>query len=56
MGIRKAAEILIRVEPEFPDDLIVRSPREIKQRLAMMDPFRVEIVKRGKVLCEATYA
>jgi hypothetical protein len=26
-GARKAAEILNRVEPEFPADLIVRTPR-----------------------------
>lgn len=53
---RKAAEILNRVEPEFPVDPIVRSPREIEKRLAMKDPFIAEIVGRGKVLCYAAHA
>jgi len=34
----------------------VRSPREIKKRLAMKDPFLAEIVRRGKVLYEAAHA
>jgi len=56
MSVRKAVQILDTVEPEFPVDLIVRSPREIKKRLAMKDPFLAEIVRRGKVLYEAAHA
>lgn len=56
MSVRKAAEILNRVEPEFPVDLMVRSPQEIRKRLAMKDPFLAEIVQRGKVLYEAAHA
>jgi hypothetical protein len=56
MSVRKAVEILNRVEPDFPVDLIVRSPREIRKRVAMNDPFLAEIVRRGKVLYEAAHA
>ena len=56
MSMRKAAEILNAIEPEFPVDIIVRSPDEVETRLAMKDPFFAEIVQRGKVLCEATHA
>jgi len=55
LSVRKAAEILNSVEPEFPVDLIVRSPQEIRKRLAMKDPFLAEIVQRGKVLYEAAH-
>lgn len=56
LSARKAAEILNRVEPEFPVDLIVRSPKQIAARLAMKDPFVAEIVERGKVLYDAAHA
>ncbi len=55
-GARKAAEILNSVEPEFAVDLIVRTPREIRRRLAQDDSFLVEAVRRGKVLYEAAHA
>lgn len=56
MSVRKAAEILNAVEPDFPVDLIVRSPDEVETRLAMKDPFFAEILQRGKVLYEAAHA
>lgn len=55
-GARKAAEILNRVEPEFAVDLIVRTPQEIRQRLAQEDRFLAEVVRHGKVLYEAAHA
>jgi predicted nucleotidyltransferase len=36
----------------LPMDMLVRTPREIKQRLHMGDPFYQEIIKRGKILYE----
>jgi len=51
-GARKAIEILSRVEPGFPVDLLVRTPRQIRQRLAWGDFFIREILERGKVLYE----
>ena len=56
ISARKAAEILNAVEPEFPVDLIVRSPQEVEKRLAMEDPFLIDIVRRGRVLYEAAHA
>jgi predicted nucleotidyltransferase len=50
MSMRKAAEIRNRVEPEFPVDLIVRSPRELEKRTALGDQFIGEIVRKGLVL------
>jgi predicted nucleotidyltransferase len=55
LGARKAAEILNRVEPEFAVDLLVRSPKQLRNRLAQGDPFLAEIVRRGKVLYEAAH-
>ena len=52
---RKAAEILNQIEPKFPVDLVVRSPRELRRRLAQNDAFLNEIWRRGKVLYEATH-
>ena len=54
-GARKAVEILNRVEPEFAVDLIVRTPQEIRRRLAQEDRFLGDIVRRGKVLYEAAH-
>ncbi len=54
-GARKAAEILNRVEPEFAVDLIVRTPQEIRKRLALQDRFLSDILQRGKVMYEAAH-
>ncbi len=53
---RKAAEILNRVEPEFPVDIIVRTPQELRRRLVLRDPFLGEIASRGRILYEAAHA
>jgi predicted nucleotidyltransferase len=50
---RKAAEIRSRVRPEFPVDLLVRTPEQIAERVALGDGFMLDIVNRGKVLYEA---
>ena len=52
-GPRKAAEILCKLLPPFPVDLIVRSPELVRQRLAWNDFFLREILERGKVLYAA---
>lgn len=52
---RKAAEILNSVEPDFAVDLIVRSPREVRWRLAQRDQFLAQVMKHGKVLYEAAH-
>jgi predicted nucleotidyltransferase len=52
-GLRKAAEILGRINPKIPVDLVVRTPEEIEQRLKANDFFLAEILKSGRVLYEA---
>jgi predicted nucleotidyltransferase len=54
-GARKAIEILNTVQPEFPVDLLVRTPEQVRQRLAWNDFFLREILEKGKVLYEATH-
>lgn len=48
----KAAEILVHLNPTFAVDLIVRSPAEIKRRIAMNDWFLQDVVTKGVVLYE----
>lgn len=50
--VYKAIEILHRSNPRFGVDLIVRSPAEIKRRIAMNDWFLREVVTKGRVLYE----
>jgi uncharacterized protein len=52
----QAAEIRKRIRAGFPMDLIVRSPREIRKRLAMHDVFITEILEQGRTLYETSHA
>ena len=52
----KAAEILSALRPNFPIDLIVRTPDTIAQRLAWNDYFLLDIFEKGKVLYESAHA
>lgn len=52
-GARKAAEILIALDPRFPIDLLVRTPEQIRTRIKLGDYFIREIVQKGKVLYAA---
>ncbi len=54
-GVHKTVEILRRVKPELPLDLIVRTPRQVAERLALGDFFLREIMEKGKVLYEAAH-
>lgn len=54
---RQAGIILNRVIPQVgvaPIDLLVRTPEQINERLAIGDQFVIEILERGKVMYEAT--
>lgn len=53
---RRAIEVLKEIQPRFSVDLLVRSPEEIKRRLALNDFFLQEIFKKGKVLYESANA
>lgn len=50
-----AAKILNQTDPHFPIDLLVRTPEQLRERLAAGDFFIKEITERGKVLYEATH-
>jgi len=52
----KAAEILNTTNPNFPVDLIVRTPDQVRERLSLGDFFMKEILEKGTVLYEAAYA
>ena len=52
-GSETAIEIMRRVEPRIPLDLVVRTPDEIRERLKWNDFFLQEISDRGQVLYES---
>jgi predicted nucleotidyltransferase len=55
-GLRKAMQILDRADPSFPVDLIARTPRDVRRRLAWNDYFLREIMEKGRVLYQAPHA
>jgi predicted nucleotidyltransferase len=55
LGAQKATEIRLKLRAPFPMDLLVRSPRKIRQRLAMGDFFIRQILEKGEVLYEAPH-
>jgi uncharacterized protein len=52
----KSVEMRLKLHPDFPLDLLVRSPMAVKKRIAMGDCFMKEIIEKGKVLYEAHHA
>lgn len=54
-GARMAAEIITRLKPTLPLELIVRSSRQLRERLAMNDYFLREVVTTGKELYAAPH-
>ena len=53
-GLGKAAEIMNKISPRMPVDLIVRDPEDVQRRLEANDFFLREVVEKGKVLYEST--
>lgn len=51
----RALEIVHRLQPRIPVDLLVRTPHEIEQRLAWNDYFLKEVTERGEVLYESSH-
>ena len=47
-----AAEIVRETKPGFAVDLLIRTPRQVKERIDMGDPFMIEIVNSGKIIYE----
>ena len=55
-SLQQAARIISRINPEMGIDLIVRTPGQVRERLAMRDAFMREILERGRVAYEADHA
>lgn len=51
--VRQAIAILNKLNMLTPIDLLVRTPEQIQERLALGDRFIREILERGKVMYEA---
>jgi predicted nucleotidyltransferase len=47
-----AATIVRETKPGFAVDILVRTPRQVKERVQMGDPFMIAIVNSGKVIYE----
>ena len=52
--LQQAARIISRLNPQLSVDLIVRTPEQVRDRLAMKDSFIEEIMERGKTVYEAS--
>jgi predicted nucleotidyltransferase len=52
-GLRKAAEIMNKISPRIPVDLIVRDPEDVRRRLKANDFFLREVFEKGRVLYES---
>jgi uncharacterized protein len=53
--IHKALEIIKKIKPNIPLDLLARTPEDIKERIANNDVFVSEIVTKGKRLYESEH-
>jgi len=51
-SFRKSLEILNRVDPSFPVDLLARTPEDTARRYREGDPLIREALDRGKLLYE----
>lgn len=51
---RVAAEMMTRIRPDFPVDILVRNQQTVQSRLALGDTFMREVMERGKVLYAAS--
>jgi uncharacterized protein len=54
-GWRMAAQIRGAVRADFPVDLLVRAPQEVRARLQAGDPFLREVTEHGEVLYESQH-
>lgn len=51
--VQQALDIRLRIACPFALDLLVRTPRDVKQRLALHDCFLKSIVSEGRTLYES---
>jgi len=52
-SVDKSVEIRMKLRPQFPVDILVRTTEKVRQRIKMGDCFMQEILEKGKVLYEA---
>src|SRR5947209_19595946 len=50
--LNQAVRISLAIDPPFPLDIIVRTPKNLQWRLAEGESFLTEVVMKGKVLYE----
>ncbi len=53
---RMSLQILEAIDYNFPLDLLVRTPAEVRQRLNWGDCFLQEVFSKGKILYEAAHS
>jgi len=51
--VYKSVEIALKARPRFPMDVLVRTPQEVRKRLAWNDGFIRQVLEKGKVLYAA---
>ena len=51
-SVDQSVKIRMKLRPDFPVDLLVRTPEKIHQRIEMGDCFMRQILEEGKVLYE----
>ncbi len=54
-SVDRSVQIRMRLRPDFPMDLLVRTPEKVRERIEMGDAFMREILDQGKVLYEADH-
>jgi hypothetical protein len=52
-SVHQSVKIRMELRPQFPVDLLVRTPEKVRRRIEMGDGFMREILQEGKVLYEA---
>lgn len=53
--VEKSVEMRLKFHPQFPVDILVRTPEKVRQRLEIGDTFMRDILHSGKVLYEADH-
>jgi uncharacterized protein len=54
--VHKALEIIRKVKPSIPLDLLVRTPEQVAERIANNDWFLREIISKGRRLYESNHS
>jgi len=54
-SFHQALEIIKRINPKIPVDLLVRTPEQVAERVRNHDWFMCEVVERGRRLYEANH-